>query len=136
MWDTIPDFPSGIGMPKPRKQKTHPLLPHLPQLAAQVVIPTLQTAASVTYMQPATVPTVPIQLVLTLSNQPQKSPGYYTICTPTRKQYQEDYSMSPNQIGQIQRRKKRTLINRMKEKKRYKIGMETCRNKRTKRART
>ena len=61
--------------------------------AASVVIPTQQTTASITFMQPATVPAVPTQPMVILSDQTQKSPGYWVTCKPTRKQCWKEYLM-------------------------------------------
>ena len=51
-----------------------------------IAIATMQTSASVTYVQLTNVPAVPIQPEVTISNQPQKSPDYCVLCTPARRQ--------------------------------------------------
>ena len=58
-----------------------------------VVIPTLQTEASFTFKQPATVPAVSTQPSVTMSDQTQNSPGYCVTCTPVRKQCPTKYLM-------------------------------------------
>ena len=58
-----------------------------------MLIATQQAEASFTFTQPATVPVVPTQPLVTMSNQAQKSPRYCVICTPTGKQCPSKYPM-------------------------------------------
>ena len=45
-------------------------------------------------MQPATVPAVPTQISVTISDQTHKFPGYCALRTPTGKQYPKECPMS------------------------------------------
>ena len=63
------------------------------QPVALVVIPTHQTEASFIFTRPATVPATPIQPLVTLSNQTQKTPGYCVTCIPVGKQCPVEYPM-------------------------------------------
>ena len=59
---------------------------------APVAIPVQQTAITVTYVQPVTVPAVtPTQLMVTVSKQPQQFPNFCGLCTPAGRQCLNNY---------------------------------------------
>ena len=80
-------------LPQAREAEASTQAPTFAQPAVLVVIATQQTEASFTFTQPATVPAVPTQPSVPMSNQTQRPSGYCAICTPARKQCPKEYTM-------------------------------------------
>ena len=96
-----------------------------------------QAATTVTYERPVTIPsTVPIQPVVTTSEQPQQFPKFSPLCTPTGQQFLNNYLL-PIQPEWSDSEEEGKALDKQEEKKtRRRLGQYHTKTKAGKRTRT